>query len=372
MALNGIGGSFYQNDVIGKKKTATGQTQGFGTDFQDSILKSQSSKETVNQDTYRENTDVSKGLIYSKFDTGFGIIDEPVDTNLSDAVSVCQGKSLTFKDSDSVSVSVLQGYVLKAAVSDDPDIVYVEQKNEDGTVRTYEVDLSKVSEDTDNPIEQIALECASSQGQLSVDEQWQKAMEDFSAFVEDRIKNGPPKIMIGALELSVDEWNKLINGVDKEIEAIQEEQKERIDKAKEKEEKEEKIQKNENNTNQSRTTPFDKFMNKGTTQYSYLADESGVIQYNGVTIMCDKNAITIGNMSKEEDIITIPLSAGGVLKVNRNNKDDLAKAIGMFSPEDVKIIMAALAADNKIQEMEQEIDDDENSIGDSDTKVFQG
>jgi hypothetical protein len=127
----------------------------------------------------------------------------------------------------------------------------------------------------------------------------------------------------------------------------------------------------ETHANQSRTTPFDKFMNKGTTQYSYLADESGVIQYNGVTIMCDKNAITIGDMSNENDVITIPLSGGGVLKVNRSNKDDLAKAIGMFSPEDVKIIMSALAADNKIQEMENEIEDDKNSIGDKDTKVFQ-
>ena len=36
----------------------------------------------------------------------------------------------------------------------------------------------------------------------------------------------------------------------------------------------------------------------------------------------------------------------------------------MFSPEDRNRIMRAIADDNKIQEMQQEIDEDTNSIGD--------
>ena len=51
------------------------------------------------------------------------------------------------------------------------------------------------------------------------------------------------------------------------------------------------------------------------------------------------------------------------VKVNRNNKADLARAIGMFKPEDVRRIMVALAQDNKVQEMENEIEDEKNSIG---------
>ena len=35
----------------------------------------------------------------------------------------------------------------------------------------------------------------------------------------------------------------------------------------------------------------------------------------------------------------------------------------MFKPEDVRRIMAALAQDNKVQEMENEIEDEKNSIG---------
>ena len=57
------------------------------------------------------------------------------------------------------------------------------------------------------------------------------------------------------------------------------------------------------------------------------------------------------------------LRGGGTLKVNRNNKADLARAIGMFKPEDVRRIMVALAQDNKVQEMENEIEDEKNSIG---------
>ena len=35
----------------------------------------------------------------------------------------------------------------------------------------------------------------------------------------------------------------------------------------------------------------------------------------------------------------------------------------MFKPEDVRRIMVALAQDNKVQEMENEIEDEKNSIG---------
>lgn len=36
-------------------------------------------------------------------------------------------------------------------------------------------------------------------------------------------------------------------------------------------------------------------------------------------------------MNNEKDILTIPLSEGGTLRVNQNNLDDLSKAIGMFA-----------------------------------------
>ena len=96
-----------------------------------------------------------------------------------------------------------------------------------------------------------------------------------------------------------------------------------------------------------------------------LADESGIIEYKSTVFICDDEhgALCLGDMSDESNVLSIPLAGGGTLKVNRNNKADLARAIGMFKPEDIRRIMVALAQDNKVQEMENEIEDEKNSIG---------
>ena len=100
---------------------------------------------------------------------------------------------------------------------------------------------------------------------------------------------------------------------------------------------------------------------KDKVPYGEMA-EDGVIEYNGVTFVCDyqHNRLTLGDTTNKEDCINIPLSGGGSLLVNRDNIDALSKAIGMFSPEDVNRILRALAQDKKIREMEKELDDMEN------------
>ncbi len=104
--------------------------------------------------------------------------------------------------------------------------------------------------------------------------------------------------------------------------------------------------------------------------YGYLAKD-GVITYNGVTFVCDErtNSICLGNMEDKSQVITVTLSGGGHLKVNRSNIGDLAKAAGMFSPEDLNLIMRAIAQDTKIQSVEKEIDDMENGIGSAESAV---
>ena len=100
---------------------------------------------------------------------------------------------------------------------------------------------------------------------------------------------------------------------------------------------------------------------KDKVPYGEMA-ENGVIEYEGVVFVCDydHNRLTLGDTSNEKNCINIPLSGGGSLLVNRDNIDDLSRAIGMFSPEDVKRILEALAKDNKIQQMKKELDDMEN------------
>lgn len=92
-------------------------------------------------------------------------------------------------------------------------------------------------------------------------------------------------------------------------------------------------------------------------KYFSLADETGAINYHGVVFNCDemKNALCLGDMSNMENVMVIPLSGGGRLMVNRDNIDGLAKAIGMFTPEDVKRILDAIATDAKVKNKGKEI-----------------
>lgn len=98
--------------------------------------------------------------------------------------------------------------------------------------------------------------------------------------------------------------------------------------------------------------------------YGYLAKD-GIIEYNGVCFVCDErtNSICLGDMSDEKQVLNIPLSGGGQLRVNRANIGQLSDAIGMFSPEDVNRILRAIAQDTKIQSMKEEIKDEEASVG---------
>lgn len=97
--------------------------------------------------------------------------------------------------------------------------------------------------------------------------------------------------------------------------------------------------------------------------YNYLAKD-GIIEYNGVVFVCDEKckAIRLGDTSNPKNCLNIPLSGGGSLIVNRDNLDDLAKAIGMFSPEDVNLIMRAIAQDAKIQQMKNQIDEETSGV----------
>lgn len=98
--------------------------------------------------------------------------------------------------------------------------------------------------------------------------------------------------------------------------------------------------------------------------YGHLAKD-GVIAYNGVTFVCDykHNALCLGDVSNPKNVIYVALADGGTLQVNRDNVDDLSKAIGMFSSEDVNRILRAISLDAQCQRKLVEIDEERNSIG---------
>lgn len=110
--------------------------------------------------------------------------------------------------------------------------------------------------------------------------------------------------------------------------------------------------------------PIKQLRQKPKVPYEHLAVD-GVITYNGVCFVCDEesNSICLGDMTDKKNVLTITLSGGGHLKVNRHNLGDLSRAVGMFSPEDLNLIMRAIALDTKIQSVKKEIEDTEASVG---------
>ena len=189
--------------------------------------------------------------------------------------------------------------------------------------------------------------------------------------MEDKLEKGEieKSFCIGGNSYTNKEWNKLIERVDKNIEEIKEEQKQL------KEEKKEYLEeiKNTYEAGINKSLYFVTKLNESYKQqfpYENLA-ENGIITYNGVTFNCDsqKNAICLGDMSNVKNVITIPLSDGGSLMVNRDNIGELADAMSMFSPEDIKRIMCAIADDKKAQEVQNTIDEEKNGIGDTDNAL---
>ncbi|MCI8692475.1 MAG: hypothetical protein HFH91_06985 [Lachnospiraceae bacterium] len=110
--------------------------------------------------------------------------------------------------------------------------------------------------------------------------------------------------------------------------------------------------------------PVENLREASKVPYGYLAKD-GVIEYNGVCFVCDEktNSICLGDMTDTKNVLTITLSGGGHLKVNRNSVGLLSRAAGMFSPEDLNLIMRAIAQDAKIMSVQKEIEDADAEIG---------
>ena len=184
--------------------------------------------------------------------------------------------------------------------------------------------------------------------------------------IQNRLQNGQSQdsTTIGGNSFTEDEWKKIIQKMDEYLTEVKQEQKERF----EKRDKEKEIQQfyekmkmaEQYKKPQAEKLTIQKHLDgEDIAPYSYLA-EDGVITYNGVSFFCDyeNNAITLGDMSDEKNVITVQLENGGFLKVNRDNIEDLSKAIAMFSPEDIRRILVALQQDAKVRQMQQEIEQD--------------
>lgn len=188
--------------------------------------------------------------------------------------------------------------------------------------------------------------------------------------IAEKVKNGDtePSFAIGAESYTVKEWDRLMQKIDKNIEAVRKEQEERREKL-EKEREQDMLVRSAFDGSSSVKCNYVMAKMNGTYKPSFPYEgmaKDGVIAYNGVVFVGDaeKNALCLGDMSDKRNVLTIPLEGGGNLMVNRDNFGDLADAISMFSPEDRNRIMRAIANDKKAQEAQNTIEEETNSIGD--------
>ena len=211
----------------------------------------------------------------------------------------------------------------------------------------------------------------------SIQNQAMELMQQRKSQILEKLKNGDAEeaIVTGGNAFTESVWKKMLEGLDDYLDEVKEEQKIRFAKMDEEQQEKELLQKRLIEKEMQAESNLKEVLVARTggtldVPYGYLA-KNGVIEYNGVIFVCDEihNAICLGDMTDESNVLSIPLSEGGCLKVNRDNISDLAKAISMFSPEDIKRIMEAIATDAKCQQMQQEMDETQNSISGSTTIV---
>ncbi|MBR2401270.1 MAG: hypothetical protein IKB01_00685 [Lachnospiraceae bacterium] len=211
----------------------------------------------------------------------------------------------------------------------------------------------------------------------SIQNQAMDLMQQRKSQILEKLKNGDAEeaIVTGGNAFTESVWNKMLEGVDNYLDEVKEEQKIRFAKMDEEQQEKELLQKRLMEKEMQAESNLKEVLVARTggtldVPYGYLA-KNGVIEYNGVIFVCDElhNAICLGDMTDESNVLSIPLTEGGCLKVNRDNISDLAKAISMFSPEDIRRIMEAIATDAKCQQMQQEMDETLNSISGSTTIV---
>lgn len=66
---------------------------------------------------------------------------------------------MSYEESDHVKIAVTEGYTLKGKREEGADDrVYVEAKYDDGRLEAYQVEIDRVSENTQQEIERFALE----------------------------------------------------------------------------------------------------------------------------------------------------------------------------------------------------------------------
>lgn len=198
---------------------------------------------------------------------------------------------------------------------------------------------------------------------------YQAMLSEHISYLREKLQHGDTeeKFQIGSEAMTIGEWNRLLDNFDSLQEEILQGMRERHEIQNEKQEREEALRElfeEREWLEEVRTKPHNVERKEKENVYFSLADESGKIVYNGVTFFCDKktNTLTLGDCRLPENCLRIPLEEGGSLLVNRNNLEDLLKAITMFSPEDQRRILEAIQKEKMVDSTLNELEIQKNDI----------
>lgn len=185
---------------------------------------------------------------------------------------------------------------------------------------------------------------------------YMELIANYKKEIFDKVKNNETEeeIQTGGASYTQSKWSKLMESVDQQIDDVKEQQEERAELQKEKAE----AKRIYEAVSTGKKSTLEISHKNSNVPYGEFAQD-GVIIYNGVTFVCDErtNSICLGDVSDKSKVLNIALSDGGCLKVNRDNIGDLSACVGMFSSEDLNLIMRAIAQDKKAQEMQLEKED---------------
>ena len=150
-----------------QKKEKTGRAKG----FQESFLQNLKNRDQAQHASTSEETEAKQGVrdtqtgVNKKADkVGMGRIGAASGIRVNaaatqEALQAVEVRHMSYEESDHVKIAVTEGYTLKGKREEGADDrVYVEAKYDDGRLEAYQVEIDRVSENTQQEIERFALE----------------------------------------------------------------------------------------------------------------------------------------------------------------------------------------------------------------------
>lgn len=144
---------------------------GRGQEFQESLLQNLKHQSQAKQTAADAQNGVKQNITDSQIEAkkkadqaGVGRIGmtQGIRVNAAatqEALQAVEVRHLSYEESDHVRIAVTEGYTMKGKREDSAGArVYVEAKYDDGRLEAYQVEVGKVSENTQQEIERFALE----------------------------------------------------------------------------------------------------------------------------------------------------------------------------------------------------------------------